>query len=704
MKFCLRIVLLLFLVTATLTQDDLDLSDALDNVGGGTFDEADFLDVSGGDYKPDSSRGGKVDPTQKPKKPSSRDSGGFGVDLDDALGPDLDLSDALDNVDNNPKPEKPAINQPKNGEGGGTFDEADFLDVSGGDYKPDSSGRGKVDPTQKPKKPSSGDSGGFGLDLDDALGTDLDLSDALDNVDNNPKPEKPAINQPKNGEGGGTFDEADFLDVSGGDYKPDSSGRGKVDPTQKPKKPSSGDSGGFGLDLDDALGTDLDLSDALDNVGGGTFVETDLLDVSGGDYKPDSSGRGKVDPTQKPKKPSSRDSGGFGVDLDDALGPDLDLSDALDNVDNNPKPDKPAINQPKNGEGGGTFDEADFLDVSGGDYKPDSSGRGKVDPTQKPKKPSSGDSGGFGLDLDDALGTDLDLSDALDNVGGGTFVETDLLDVSGGDYKPDSSGRGKVDPTLKPKKPSSGDSGGFGVDLDDALGPDLDLSDALDNVGGGTFVETDLLDVSGGDYKPDSSGRGKVDPTLKPKKPSSGDSGGFGLDLDDALGTDLDLSDALDNVGGGTFVETDLLDVSGGDYKPDSSGRGKVDPTLKPKKPSSGDSGGFGLDLDDALGTGLDLSDPLDNVGGGTFDEADFLDVSGGDYKPDSSGRGKGHSTDSGYDHQGGGDQPQDLPWDQMLKMLNARLKEEFYMWISNLKPILTPRFVRVRDLLQAMP
>ncbi|KAF3706451.1 hypothetical protein EXN66_Car022143 [Channa argus] len=56
-------------------------------IGGGTFDEADFLDVSGGDYKPDSSRGGKVDPTQKPKKPSSRDSGGFGVDLDDALGP-----------------------------------------------------------------------------------------------------------------------------------------------------------------------------------------------------------------------------------------------------------------------------------------------------------------------------------------------------------------------------------------------------------------------------------------------------------------------------------------------------------------------------------------------------------------------------------------------------------------------------------------
>ncbi|XP_067349116.1 CD99 molecule isoform X5 [Channa argus] len=692
MKFCLRIVLLLFLVTATLTQDDLDLSDALDNVGGGTFDEADFLDVSGGDYKPDSSRGGKVDPTQKPKKPSSRDSGGFGVDLDDALGPDLDLSDALDNVDNNPKPEKPAINQPKNGEGGGTFDEADFLDVSGGDYKPDSSGRGKVDPTQKPKKPSSGDSGGFGLDLDDALGTDLDLSDALDNVDNNPKPEKPAINQPKNGEGGGTFDEADFLDVSGGDYKPDSSGRGKVDPTQKPKKPSSGDSGGFGLDLDDALGTDLDLSDALDNVGGGTFVETDLLDVSGGDYKPDSSGRGKVDPTQKPKKPSSRDSGGFGVDLDDALGPDLDLSDALDNVDNNPKPDKPAINQPKNGEGGGTFDEADFLDVSGGDYKPDSSGRGKVDPTQKPKKPSSGDSGGFGLDLDDALGTDLDLSDALDNVGGGTFVETDLLDVSGGDYKPDSSGRGKVDPTLKPKKPSSGDSGGFGVDLDDALGPDLDLSDALDNVGGGTFVETDLLDVSGGDYKPDSSGRGKVDPTLKPKKPSSGDSGGFGLDLDDALGTDLDLSDALDNVA-------------------PTSPKPKEQPKA-PEKPKTG--GGFGLDLEDALGPDTNpkpsekpaSNQPKNGEGGGNFDDNDLLSVSGGDFKPDNSGGGKGHAADSGYDNQGGGDQPQDpdLPWDQMLKMLNANLPEQFYMWISNLKQILIDLFERVRDLLQAMP
>ncbi|XP_067349128.1 CD99 molecule isoform X18 [Channa argus] len=526
MKFCLRIVLLLFLVTATLTQDDLDLSDALDNVGGGTFDEADFLDVSGGDYKPDSSRGGKVDPTQKPKKPSSRDSGGFGVDLDDALGPDLDLSDALDNVDNNPKPEKPAINQPKNGEGGGTFDEADFLDVSGGDYKPDSSGRGKVDPTQKPKKPSSGDSGGFGLDLDDALGTDLDLSDALDNVDNNPKPEKPAINQPKNGEGGGTFDEADFLDVSGGDYKPDSSGRGKVDPTQKPKKPSSGDSGGFGLDLDDALGTDLDLSDALDN------------------------------------------------------------------VDNNPKPDKPAINQPKNGEGGGTF------------------------------------------------------------------VETDLLDVSGGDYKPDSSGRGKVDPTLKPKKPSSGDSGGFGVDLDDALGPDLDLSDALDNVGGGTFVETDLLDVSGGDYKPDSSGRGKVDPTLKPKKPSSGDSGGFGLDLDDALGTDLDLSDALDNVA-------------------PTSPKPKEQPKA-PEKPKTG--GGFGLDLEDALGPDTNpkpsekpaSNQPKNGEGGGNFDDNDLLSVSGGDFKPDNSGGGKGHAADSGYDNQGGGDQPQEAGSGQIAGIVSA--------------------------------
>nr|XP_020478943.1 CD99 antigen-like isoform X1 [Monopterus albus] len=111
MKFCLRIVFLLFLVTGALTQDalDLDLADALDDKD--------------------------VPPTKKTKKPSPGD---FGLDLEDALGPDP-----------NPKPDKPDVKPPKSGGGRGTFGDSDLLDVSGGDYKPDggrSGGGHAVDP------------------------------------------------------------------------------------------------------------------------------------------------------------------------------------------------------------------------------------------------------------------------------------------------------------------------------------------------------------------------------------------------------------------------------------------------------------------------------------------------------------------------------------------------------------------------------
>ncbi|XP_028995348.1 CD99 molecule isoform X4 [Betta splendens] len=177
-----------------------------------------------------------------------------------------------------------------------------------------------------------------------------------------------------------------------------------------------------------------------------------------------------------------------------------------------------------------------------------------------------------------------------------------------------------------------------------------------------------------------------------------------GFDLSDALG-DADPTPAKPAKpqepkspekpkGGG---ELDLLDAFG-----------PAAPTLKPKKPSSGDSGGF--NLNDALGPDTNpkpdkpvINPPKSGEGGGNFGDSDLDDVTGGDYKPDRTG---GRAVDPGYDPQGGADHPQDagLPWDQFLKMLNANMPEEFYMWISNLKQILTPLVDRVRDLLQAMP
>ncbi|XP_056287317.1 CD99 molecule isoform X2 [Pseudoliparis swirei] len=125
MSFCLRIGVLLLLVTGTLTEDvpptdkpqkqpkapEKPISD-----GG-----LDLLDALG------------PDEPVKPKKPSSGDSGGFGFDLTDALGPDP-----------NPKPEQPAVKPPSGGGGGGNFGDSDLFDIGGGEYKPD--GGGGVDP------------------------------------------------------------------------------------------------------------------------------------------------------------------------------------------------------------------------------------------------------------------------------------------------------------------------------------------------------------------------------------------------------------------------------------------------------------------------------------------------------------------------------------------------------------------------------
>ncbi|XP_029306948.1 CD99 molecule isoform X1 [Cottoperca gobio] len=144
MKFCLRIGLLLFLVTGTLTQNGFDLSDAFDDLDPTPAKPKEQpkapekpkhdggLDLSDA-FAPD-------EPTKEPKKPSSRDSGGF--DLEDAFGPDL-----------NPKTDKPAVKPPNSGGGGGTFDDSDLFDAGADGYKPDAGrpgGGGGADPDYNP--------------------------------------------------------------------------------------------------------------------------------------------------------------------------------------------------------------------------------------------------------------------------------------------------------------------------------------------------------------------------------------------------------------------------------------------------------------------------------------------------------------------------------------------------------------------------
>uniref|UniRef100_A0A1A7X2S8 CD99 molecule n=1 Tax=Iconisemion striatum TaxID=60296 RepID=A0A1A7X2S8_9TELE len=123
MKFTLRTVLLLFLITGTLAQDGFDLSDALDDIET--------------TQKPAEKPKADEVPTKKPQKPSFGDSGGNGFDLGDALHP-------------GPATDKPAVKPPKSGGGGGgSFGDSDLFDVSeGGDYKPDGgrSGGRAIDP------------------------------------------------------------------------------------------------------------------------------------------------------------------------------------------------------------------------------------------------------------------------------------------------------------------------------------------------------------------------------------------------------------------------------------------------------------------------------------------------------------------------------------------------------------------------------
>nr|XP_046238086.1 CD99 molecule isoform X1 [Scatophagus argus] len=106
---------------------------------------------------------------------------------------------------------------------------------------------------------------------------------------------------------------------------------------------------------------------------------------------------------KQPEKPKTNDD--FGLDLGDALGPDP-----------TPKPDKPAVNPPKTGGGG-----LDLEDALGPDPKP------------KPDKPA--------------------VNPPKSGGGGGSFDDSDLFEVGGGDYKPDGgrSGGRAMDPGNDPQ-------------------------------------------------------------------------------------------------------------------------------------------------------------------------------------------------------------------------------------------------------------
>ncbi|XP_020507993.1 CD99 molecule isoform X3 [Labrus bergylta] len=194
----------------------------------------------------------------------------------------------------------------------------------------------------------------------------------------------------------------------------------------------------------------------------------------------------------------------------------------------------------------------------------------------------------------------------------------------------------------------------------------------------------------------------------------SGTLADIGFDLGDALDDDAaptppkpkEQPKVPENTGGGGLDLSDFFDNP-------APTPAKEQPKV-PDKPK--DDGGF--DLGDALGPDPNPKPdkpavkppPGGGGGGGSFDDSDLFDVGGGEYKPDggrSGGRsGGGGAADPGYDPNSGSDQTQDpdLMWGQILKLLNANMPEEFYVWISNLKQTLTPLVERAMEMLQAVP
>ncbi|KAF7645925.1 hypothetical protein LDENG_00196190 [Lucifuga dentata] len=130
----------------------------------------------------------------------------------------------------------------------------------------------------------------------------------------------------------------------------------------------------------------------------------------------------------------------------------------------------------------------------------------------------------------------------------------------------------------------------------------------------------------------------------KPKTRSGGASDDLGFDLSDALGPDPSPKPTQPpkrGGGGDSFGDSDLYDISQGDYKPEG-----------------GHSGGDRT------------QDPGYDPHGGANDHPQDLD----------------------------------RLWGQILKMLNANMPEEFYTWISNVKRTLSSLLESAVDLLQAIP
>ncbi|KAM4602100.1 CD99 molecule isoform 3-T3 [Polymixia lowei] len=210
--------------------------------------------------------------------------------------------------------------------------------------------------------------------------------------------------------------------------------------------------------------------------------------------------------------------------------------------------------------------------------------------------------------------------------------------------------------------------------------------------------ELDLLDAFGDDPTPAAP--------KTPKAPEKPKADGDGFDLLDALGPDTEPKKPQKPAPGDTG-DLDILD--GLDFGPTKAPPPKP---VDPKKPAGGDD--FGFDLADALGPDSDpkpdkpaVNPPKSGEGGGTFDDSDLFGVGEGDYKPDPAKPGSGgRAQDPGYDANGGDNAPTqdlDLLWGQFVKMLNAKMPEEVYMWISNMKQMLAPLLKRAMELLEAV-
>uniref|UniRef100_A0A8C1G2Z7 CD99 molecule n=1 Tax=Cyprinus carpio TaxID=7962 RepID=A0A8C1G2Z7_CYPCA len=176
---------------------------------------------------------------------------------------------------------------------------------------------------------------------------------------------------------------------------------------------------------------------------------------------------------------------------------------------------------------------------------------------------------------------------------------------------------------------------------------DFDLSDAFDDV-----------------VKPTPK------PTVKPAPPKNPDSG-------------LDILDAFD------------FDPKKPDVVPPKSEDDK-------KKPSEGE-----FDLSDAFGPDTEPKKPVvppkeRGTGGGSFDDKDLFEVNeGGEYKPDG-GRsgGRGGEIPQNNENDGASDQPQDLQWLQIIKMLVDNIPEGLSAWIAQFNQVVKPMLEQLRGLL----